>query len=242
MAMTTSLTRSRRGEGLPAHHTTSPSPQRLVATVKAAAQANAQTFATNNHQRTKRKLDDPTRECDARQLKKARFVTGIAVEIPARASFQSKVATDTRNPPTAVAAIRPQAPREPQQPKPARSAAIAAPTTSRRKTTPPTSASTAVARKTGPAPAAGSKQQDGLTKHKSKVANGLKHELDRLQVGSAVAKDQGRKLRSQEATRFKSDLSAYFPDYDEVIGNDPKEQRRCPFVAPAKPSASAINC
>lgn len=242
MAMTTSLTRSRRGEGLPAHHTTSPSPQRLVATVKAAAQANAQAFATNNHQRTKRKLDDPTRECDARHLKKARFVTGIAVEIPARASFQSKVATDTRNPPTAVAAIRPQAPREPQQPKPARSAAIAAPTTSRRKTTPPTSASTAVARKTGPAPAAGSKQQDGLTKHKSKVANGLKHELDRLQVGSAVAKDQGRKLRSQEATRFKSDLSAYFPDYDEVIGNDPKEQRRCPFVAPAKPSASAINC
>lgn len=242
MAMTTSLTRSRRGEGLPAHHTTSPSPQRLVATVKAAAQANAQAFATNNHQRTKRKLDDPTRECDARQLKKARFVTGIAVEIPARASFQSKVATDTRNPPTAVAATRPQAPREPQQPKPSRSAAIAAPTTSRRKTTPPTSASTAVARKTGLAPAAGSKQQDGLTKHKSKVANGLKHELDRLQVGSAVAKDQGRKLRSQEATRFKSDLSAYFPDYDEVIGNDPKEQRRCPFVALAKPSASAINC
>ncbi|KAK7985386.1 something about silencing- SAS- complex subunit 4-domain-containing protein [Apiospora saccharicola] len=34
----------------------------------------------------------------------------------------------------------------------------------------------------------------------------------------------GRKLRSQEQTRFKSELSAYFPDYDEVIGNDPKEQ------------------
>lgn len=29
-------------------------------------------------------------------------------------------------------------------------------------------------------------------------------------------------MRSQEATRFKSDLAAYFPDYDEVIGNDPK--------------------
>ena len=25
--------------------------------------------------------------------------------------------------------------------------------------------------------------------------------------------------------RFKSELSAYFPDYDEVIGNDPKEER-----------------
>ncbi|KAB5549907.1 something about silencing, SAS, complex subunit 4-domain-containing protein [Coniochaeta sp. 2T2.1] len=62
-----------------------------------------------------------------------------------------------------------------------------------------------------------------LTKHKEKVANGLKHELDRLQPSEAVTKDQGRKLRSQEATRFKSELSAYFPDYDEVIGNDPKE-------------------
>ena len=63
------------------------------------------------------------------------------------------------------------------------------------------------------------------TKHKEKVANGLKHELDRLQPDVAVTKAQGRKLRSQEATRFKSDLSAYFPDYDEVIGNDPKEHR-----------------
>jgi hypothetical protein len=62
-----------------------------------------------------------------------------------------------------------------------------------------------------------------LTKHKEKVANGLKHELDRLQPSEAVAKEQGRKLRSQEATRFKSELAAYFPDYDEVIGNDPKE-------------------
>ncbi|KAH8906064.1 hypothetical protein BR93DRAFT_928667 [Coniochaeta sp. PMI_546] len=62
-----------------------------------------------------------------------------------------------------------------------------------------------------------------LTKHKEKVANGLKHELDRLQPTEAVPKEQGRKLRSQEATRFKSELSAYFPDYDEVIGNDPKE-------------------
>ncbi|RDA82812.1 hypothetical protein CP532_1364 [Ophiocordyceps camponoti-leonardi (nom. inval.)] len=35
---------------------------------------------------------------------------------------------------------------------------------------------------------------------------------------------QGRTLRSQEATRFKSELSAYFVDYDEVIGNEPKEQ------------------
>ncbi|KAL1839136.1 hypothetical protein VTJ49DRAFT_1832 [Mycothermus thermophilus] len=36
----------------------------------------------------------------------------------------------------------------------------------------------------------------------------------------------GRKLRSQEGTRYKSELSAYFPEYDEVIGNDPKETRQ----------------
>ncbi|KAH9893045.1 something about silencing, SAS, complex subunit 4-domain-containing protein [Xylariomycetidae sp. FL2044] len=66
------------------------------------------------------------------------------------------------------------------------------------------------------------------TRHQEKVTNGIKHELDRLKPSAAdtsSAKQQpGRKLRSQEATRFKSELSAYFPDYDEVIGNDPKEQ------------------
>ncbi|KAI8208758.1 hypothetical protein K4K52_001099 [Colletotrichum sp. SAR 10_76] len=65
-----------------------------------------------------------------------------------------------------------------------------------------------------------------LTKHQEKVINGIKHELDRLQPREADThtKEGGRKLRSQEATRFKSELSAYFPEYDEVIGNDPKEQ------------------
>ncbi|KAM0335419.1 hypothetical protein ACHAQA_000464 [Verticillium albo-atrum] len=68
-----------------------------------------------------------------------------------------------------------------------------------------------------------------LTKHRAKVINGIRHELDRLQPTTNAAADNteqrgGRKLRSQEATRFKSDLSAYFPDYDEVIGNDPKEE------------------
>lgn len=66
-----------------------------------------------------------------------------------------------------------------------------------------------------------------LTKHQEKVINGIKHELDRLQPTGVDTKEQrgGRKLRSQEASRFKSELSAYFPDYDEVIGNEPKEQR-----------------
>lgn len=67
-----------------------------------------------------------------------------------------------------------------------------------------------------------------LTKHNQKVVNGIKHELDRLQPSSADmanSNTQGRKLRSQEGVRYKSELSAYFPEYDEVIGNVPKEQR-----------------
>ncbi|CAK7224234.1 hypothetical protein SBRCBS47491_005479 [Sporothrix bragantina] len=66
---------------------------------------------------------------------------------------------------------------------------------------------------------------------KEKAANGFKQELKSLQVSTedavAVARgsrEGGRKLRSQEASRFKSDLAAYFPDYDEVIGNEPKEE------------------
>ncbi|KAH7027474.1 something about silencing, SAS, complex subunit 4-domain-containing protein [Microdochium trichocladiopsis] len=65
------------------------------------------------------------------------------------------------------------------------------------------------------------------TKPQKKVVDGIKHELDRLQPSAAdtsATAPTGRKLRSQEATRFKSELSAYFPEYDEVIGNDPKEQ------------------
>ena len=75
-------------------------------------------------------------------------------------------------------------------------------------------------------------QPPAVTKHREKVINGIKHELDRLQPSSADTKEQGRKLRSQEATRFKSDLSAYFPDYDEIIGNDPKEERKEPLRRP----------
>ncbi|KAH7155752.1 something about silencing, SAS, complex subunit 4-domain-containing protein [Dactylonectria estremocensis] len=67
------------------------------------------------------------------------------------------------------------------------------------------------------------KSDQNLTKHQAKVINGIKHELDRLQPQPTDTREQGRKLRSQEATRFKSELSAYFPEYDEVIGNDPKE-------------------
>ncbi|KZF26136.1 hypothetical protein L228DRAFT_242554 [Xylona heveae TC161] len=36
-------------------------------------------------------------------------------------------------------------------------------------------------------------------------------------------RDEKRSLRSQGASRFKSDLSLYFPSYDEMISNEPKE-------------------
>jgi hypothetical protein len=64
------------------------------------------------------------------------------------------------------------------------------------------------------------------TTHAEKVVNGIKHELDRLQPSKADIKDEKRKLRSQEGSRFKSELSAYFPDYDVVIGNEPEETRK----------------
>lgn len=65
----------------------------------------------------------------------------------------------------------------------------------------------------------------GSSKYAEKVANGVRHELDRLQPSEADKKDEKRTLRSQEGQRFKSELSAYFPDYDIVIGNEPEETR-----------------
>ncbi|KAH8592099.1 something about silencing, SAS, complex subunit 4-domain-containing protein [Bisporella sp. PMI_857] len=64
------------------------------------------------------------------------------------------------------------------------------------------------------------------TNHQQKVVNGIKHELDRLQPKheDIKAADHKRSLRSQEGGRYKSELSAYFPEYDEVIGNVPKEE------------------
>ncbi|TVY58447.1 hypothetical protein LSUE1_G009657 [Lachnellula suecica] len=72
-------------------------------------------------------------------------------------------------------------------------------------------------------------QQDTqqTTVHHQKVVNGIKHELALLDPRPAdLNKDEKRKLRSQEGTRFKSELSQYFPEYDEVIGNEPKEDRK----------------
>lgn len=69
------------------------------------------------------------------------------------------------------------------------------------------------------------RQPAAAPNHQEKVVNGIKHEpAIKPEPYSKAGREGGRKLRSQEATRFKSELSAYFPDYDEVIGNDPKEE------------------
>lgn len=149
-------------------------------------------------------LDAHDRDRDALKPKRTR----ITVEILAKGSHGlSDIIPDNIVPPPA---------RNPRQ--------TATPTVASATTTPATNPppSTEVAK---PAP----KQEPTLTKHQSKVINGIKHELDRLQpqAKDTNPQEQGRKLRSQEATRFKSELSAYFPEYDEVIGNEPKEQRTC---------------
>lgn len=69
------------------------------------------------------------------------------------------------------------------------------------------------------------RQPPAASKHHEKIVNGVKDDTDSSsEPYGRAGREGGRKLRSQEATRFKSELSAYFPDYDEVIGNDPKEE------------------
>ncbi|AEO53934.1 hypothetical protein MYCTH_2295879 [Thermothelomyces thermophilus ATCC 42464] len=194
MALTTSMTRSRRAEGAHLSNPKVANAHRLLPNAK-----------DHYPPRPKRQLDPSERDIDNVVAKKARFTTGIAVEIPARSSLHARFVRDTADAKQAV----------PAPPKPA-VAAPKAPTTHR---APP-------ANGTRPAPAKTQQQhqqQPAPPKHREKVANGLKHELNKLQPSAADTKEQGRKLRSQEATRFKSELSAYFPEYDEVIGNDPKE-------------------
>jgi len=213
MAMTASMTRSKRAEG-PHHNIRHPPPHQQL-TANARAQNNQAAFVANL-QRNKRPLDTSSRDYDPIKTKKARFATGIAVEIPSRSAFHSRIAADAKRP-------------LPPQQAPAKTAALAAPsgmTTSRTHSSSQITKATIVNGVQQPRPSS------SLTRHKEKVSNGLKHELTRLQPNLADTKDQGRKLRSQEATRFKSELSAYFPDYDEVIGNDPKEQRMCLISSP----------
>lgn len=166
--------------------------------------------------RTKRALDVAERDLDALRHKKTR----IAVEILAKPQLPCEP-VNVQPPIPRRAAVASSAPRPPVAPVPPTRPAASTATTS---TPAPISAAAP-----DPEPPNAS-----LTKHQAKVINGIRHELDRLQPRPDDTKDtkeQGRKLRSQEATRFKSELSAYFPDYDEVIGNDPKEQREQLFCS-----------
>ncbi|KAK3694052.1 something about silencing, SAS, complex subunit 4-domain-containing protein [Podospora appendiculata] len=218
MTMTTSVTRSRRAEGLRHPH---PDPNAHHPQLTATARLqNNQNFALNSH-RTKRHLEASGANDFDHVPKKTRFTTGIAVEIPSRpSSFHSRNARETcdaksQQVPAKSVATGPNRPNPtPTPPTTTTTTAAAARSTS-------TSTSTRAAINTT---TTSTQVPAGLTKHKEKVVNGLKHELNRLQPIPVEVKDQGRKLRSQEASRFKSELSAYFPDYDEVIGNDPKEQ------------------
>lgn len=147
---------------------------------------------------TKRRYDQSDLEIDHLITKKPRFTTNISVEIPAPR-------LDARLKPAAPTKTTGPIPHHPPNPSRAATSTTAAKLTSA----------------TSPKPA--------RTKHQEKVANGLKHELNRLQPSlpqGADIKTQGRKLRSQEQSRFKSELSTYFPEYDEVIGNEPKEERK----------------
>ncbi|KAI1413277.1 something about silencing, SAS, complex subunit 4-domain-containing protein [Hypoxylon sp. FL1857] len=149
--------------------------------------------------RMKRPLDPIANNCDPSKTKRTR----ITVEILARP-------IPPTSPPKSITV-------KPQQPPPTNEHIVASST---HKSPPPASQQQASKTATAVEPT--------LKKHKEKAINGIKHELDRLQPSAAdtssATERPGRKLRSQEATRFKSELSAYFPDYDEVIGNDPKEQ------------------
>ncbi|KAJ9152048.1 Something about silencing domain containing-protein [Pleurostoma richardsiae] len=195
----TSITRStRRTEG----HQRTHHPHHLVATHTRSQRPPAIALQQANSRTAKRPFEPSAHDFDPIKAKRARFT----VEIISKPQFQQQnpsesIAPRHHPPPKRVATQRSQ-----QQPAP----------------TPYSAPSTAVVPPPAP-PATATRNTPILTKSQEKARNGLRHELDKLQPSAADIKPEGRKLRSQEATRFKSELSAYFPDYDEVIGNDPKE-------------------
>lgn len=67
-----------------------------------------------------------------------------------------------------------------------------------------------------------SEAQEASTVSQNKVANGIKHELERLGVAPIEAgkKDEKRKLRSEGRAKFKSELGVYFPEYEVIMGNE----------------------
>ncbi|KAK1475127.1 hypothetical protein CCUS01_16948 [Colletotrichum cuscutae] len=233
MASVTRSTRRTNTEGLvqqqlhphPLHHPVQAFAAANTNTVTRAA-ATPQNISSYQHTlsgRTKRQLDQTDHIVDFEHQKPKRPRTSIEILIrPALLSSKPAVAnatptanvTPTPHPTTTTTAAT----------KPQVVAPLAKPTPK------PAPQNVATVHPPNPAAAAANKNATQLTKHQEKVINGIKHELDRLQPREVDThtKEGGRKLRSQEATRFKSELSAYFPEYDEVIGNEPKEQHPLP--------------
>lgn len=180
-----------------------------------------------NATRAKRYLESHGYGFDVIKHKRQR----IAVEIPSRLSILPR-----HVPPTVA---------RPPPPPPPILTTIAIPDTTEYCNSPPAAAPPPP---TVPLPAA---HQAATSKranppslpNNKKTGNRMKHELDRLKPAEEDinAREQGRKLRSQEASRFKSELSAYFPDYDEIIGNDPKEQREQLLFIPLPPSPPVLS-
>lgn len=201
-----SVTRSSRRAEVPRSHS-NPHPHHLTTSSPGLFAANNGAGSGGGSGRNKRPLDNHNHDFDAINPKRTR----ISVEIYAKGTLGNvSNAYDNKVPP-ARTNLRP--------------ATAATPVVASATTTHTPDATTKPPTTDAATPAV--KPEQSLTKHQAKVINGIKHELDRLQpqAKDTSTREQGRKLRSQEATRFKSELSAYFPEYDEIIGNEPIEQR-----------------
>ncbi|KAH8766861.1 something about silencing, SAS, complex subunit 4-domain-containing protein [Diaporthe sp. PMI_573] len=187
------------------------------------ASAAATRLHQQNSSRPLKRLHDATNlRYDLKSPKKAK----ITVEIPSKSQYQARLFPENvdarqHHRPTPTPTHKPPK-QDHRHPASAPAAAPPPPAAAAHRATP------APAPATGDAATSTAHGADAApTKHREKVVNGIKHELDRLQPSSAdmaASNGQGRKLRSQEGVRFKSELSAYFPEYDEVIGNVPKEE------------------
>jgi hypothetical protein len=172
--------------------------------------------------RTKRLLSTSGRESDLADApapkRQKTDVDGGPPKHRNKPRSQPRATTTTQPQPTAKTSLQP----DTQKPSPQVSRHDPPPTVEAKPDAKPRTSSTASHASRGTGSAA-----PPVPKHRAAAKKSIQHELDRLQPSNSDSKENpgGRKLRSQEATRFKSELSAYFLDYDEVIGNDPKEQR-----------------
>jgi len=207
------LTRSsRRADALHPRSSSNVSNARLIATSTRGGAVHPQTILKSPPMMPrahKRPLEVSDHEYEAIRKK-----TRITVEIISRSTIPIP------KPPTAAAVNLVAPSPQLQHQKPTGAAPKSAPHTAAPTVKTEEATATTASHEHGPSDA-----PSGLTKHQKKVINGIRHELDRLQPNADDTRREGRKLRSQEGTRFKSELSAYFPEYDEIIGNEPKEHR-----------------